>query len=249
MNRTPTATSIDWKKVFLAILIVAILGYQWYQNQGNLPQPPMGEQRELIEKGTTASRELGTAKERIRDQAKTTEPQKQTSQRTEGNATPHLSGDPSVNPSGDITSAQLAGNQSNTEPPVRGRDLFLKSSGGRNLTSPAGLIYTMGGGGEHRVDHVMRHAVDDENRPVHGVFEGDEESILRLIDEAYLLVQEGSSRVQSEDSDGNAVYTVSLQRRIGYEGGQRGARNGNRPLTRLRLVLQENRVITAYPYR
>ena len=72
---------------------------------------------------------------------------------------------------------------------------FFVSIGRTQLQSPAGLIYGMGGGGEHRVDHVMRHAKDDPSRPSHGVFDGDKESILRLIDEAYEMVK-GNSRIR-----------------------------------------------------
>ena len=51
-------------------------------------------------------------------------------------------------------------------------DPYLKSAGGKNLKSPAGLVYT-GGQKEHRTDHVLRHAHDIPNRDgPHGVFLG-----------------------------------------------------------------------------
>jgi hypothetical protein len=214
MNQPAADSSIDWKKVFLALLIIAILGYQWYQNQAN----PVA---------------IADRDPQLSEASDQTTPQ--TLPQTRSPALPPTLPQKS---GGDLSPTG-----------TRGRDVFLTSSGGRNLISPAGLIYTMGAGGEHRVDHVMRHSRDDKDRDVHGVFDGDEEDILRLIDEAYQLVKSGSRRVTTDDSDDNVVHTVAMERRIGYEGGQRGNRSRNRPLTRLRLVLRENRIITAYPYR
>jgi hypothetical protein len=126
---------------------------------------------------------------------------------------------------------------------------FLVPIGNNKLQSPAGLVYGMGGGGEHRVDHVMRHAKDDSSRPSHGVFDGDKESILELLDEAYEMVKSQSRYVKSESSRGNTAYTISMGRVIGYEGGQKGKRSNHKSLRSIRLVLDGDRVITAYPYR
>ena len=126
---------------------------------------------------------------------------------------------------------------------------FLEPLGNNRFRSPAGLIYGMGSGGEHRIDHVMRHARDDPGRPAHGVFEGDRDSILQLLDEAYEMVKSRSKYVKSEPSRGNTAYTISMGREVGYDGGQKGKRNNHRSLKSIRLVLDENRVITAYPYR
>jgi len=126
---------------------------------------------------------------------------------------------------------------------------YLKPVGKHDLQSPAGLVYGMGGGGEHRVDHVMRHARNDLSRPSHGVFDGDQTTILKLIDEAYQMVKEKSKYVKVESSGRNLEYTISIGRKIGYEGGEKGQRSNNRPLRVLRLILDGNRVITAYPFR
>ncbi len=126
---------------------------------------------------------------------------------------------------------------------------YLESIGGQNLKSPAGLIYSDGPRGEHRIEHVMRHADDITDRPVHGVFDGDRVSILRVLDEAYKKVLTNSSDVDIDDSDANTVYTIDMHRRIGYEGGERGRDRKNRELKRIRLVLSGERVITAFPYR
>ncbi len=68
------------------------------------------------------------------------------------------------------------------------------------------------------------------------------------IEEAYLLVQAGSPQVQSRHEGQRTVHEVNLQRRIGFVGGQEGGRRGNPPATRVRLVLEDDRVITAFPF-
>jgi hypothetical protein len=125
----------------------------------------------------------------------------------------------------------------------------LQSTGPRTWQSPAGLIYTMGPGGQHRIDHVMRHASDDPDRNVHGVFDADEQDdVLALLDEAYGLIQAGSERVRRQPSDdGRTEYTIEMSGRIGYVGGRSGARQGHPQTNRLNLILDGQRVITAYP--
>ena len=126
---------------------------------------------------------------------------------------------------------------------------FLRSVGKNRLESPEGLLYTMGPRGEHRVDHVLRHGRDMPNRPVHSVFEGGRNDILAVIDEAYSLVKSNSPRVRSSESRGNDAHVIRMQRKIGYEGGQKGKRNGYPSLENVKLILDGNRVITAYPSR
>ena len=126
---------------------------------------------------------------------------------------------------------------------------FLRSVGGNKFESPEGLLYTMGPRGEHRVDHVLRHGRDMPERPVHSVFDGDRNEILALIDEAYSLVKSNSPRVRSSNSRGNDEHTVRMQRKVGYEGGQKGKRKGYPSLQNVKLILDGNRVITSYPSR
>ena len=126
----------------------------------------------------------------------------------------------------------------------------LKKIGQNKFMSPAGLIYGMGPRGEHRIDHVMRHGKDDPSRPVHSVFEGDKRQILQTIDDAYGLVKEKSKYVKSSREGNRMEYTISLGKKIGYEGGQSGKRKKYPSLKKLKLILQDkNNVVTAYPYR
>lgn len=116
--------------------------------------------------------------------------------------------------------------------------------------SPAGLIYARGPQGEHRVDHVLRHAEDSPGRPDHGVFIGSREEILQLLDEAYLLIQQNSKRVSKQTEGDRTEYTIRFDRPIGYQGGRNGKRNNFPKVNRLRLVLEDEKsVVTAYPVR
>lgn len=126
---------------------------------------------------------------------------------------------------------------------------YLKDIGRNRFQSPAGLLYTMGPNREHRIDHILRHAEDESTRPVHSVFDGSREEILATIDEAYELVKAKSPRVRSSRSDGNDEYKIRMNRKVGYEGGQGGKRKGYPPLTNIKLILDGNRIITAYPFR
>jgi hypothetical protein len=115
--------------------------------------------------------------------------------------------------------------------------------------SAAGLLYTPGSREGHRLTHVLRHGDDQPLRPgLHGVFDGDDDDLLTVIDEAYLLVQAGSPQVQSRREGQRTVHEVDLRRRIGFVGGQEGRRRGNPPATHVRLVLEDDRVITAFPF-
>lgn len=121
----------------------------------------------------------------------------------------------------------------------------------RNIyESTAGLLYVPGSADGHRLDHVMKHAADDLDKKIHGVFDGDgdRDLILAVIDEAYLKAKKGGADVRSELQNGRRVYTVNLRRRIGQVGGEEGDRKGNPECRYLRIVLEnENEVVSAYP--
>ncbi|MFV0442639.1 MAG: hypothetical protein ACK5Q5_03605 [Planctomycetaceae bacterium] len=123
----------------------------------------------------------------------------------------------------------------------------LTNLGGKRFRSTAGLIYVQERS-EHRIDHVLRHGKDDQSRPVHGVFNGDRDTILAVIDEAWQLAQKGRPpKVEVEDQGDRTVYVVDLGRKIGYMGGQAGKRKRFPPCRHLQLVVEGNEVVTAYP--
>ncbi len=115
--------------------------------------------------------------------------------------------------------------------------------------STAGLRYTPGSAEGHRLRHVLRHTSDQPDRPgLHGVFDGAADGALAAIDEAYLLTKRGGPRVKTQRQGPRTVYEVDLARRIGYLGGQVGQRQGHPPASHIRLVLEGDRVITAFPF-
>lgn len=138
----------------------------------------------------------------------------------------------------------------NNEVSTREIQDILASDTRRVYTSPAGLRYTGGSLQGHRLKHLMTHARDKPNRQgQHGVFDSDDAAeIVALVDEAYLQAQTGrDTRVQNEDE--RIVYDVNLRRRIGYIGGTSGNRK-NRPTAKhVRLVVESDRLITAFPVR
>lgn len=137
--------------------------------------------------------------------------------------------------------------QSTTPPAAAPKLGELTDLGGRRYRSTAGLIYVPLRS-EHRLEHVLRHAEDDQSKPVHGVFSGDKATILALIDEAYQLAQKGRPpKVTTEEDGERTIYVVDLGRKIGYMGGQSGKRRSFPPCKHLQLVLEGREVITAYP--
>lgn len=122
---------------------------------------------------------------------------------------------------------------------------WLKDIGGNKFQSPAGLVYT--GGREHRVDHVLLHCSDNTSKPTHGIFVGDAVTVMKMVDEAYELVKSGSSKVESSRSGDKMTHTASMGRVVGHTGGRKAQRDGKRELRKIKLVLADNRVITAFP--
>src|SRR5690606_29096933 len=113
--------------------------------------------------------------------------------------------------------------------------------------SPAGLLYTPGSAEGHRLEHLRRHTKDDPSRPgSHGVFDGDMKGALATIDDAYQRAKKGQ-RTTTQQEDGRTIYTVDMGGRIGFIGGREGNRKRQPMARRVRLVVEGNRVITAYP--
>ena len=249
MNFSKTPKPVDWKKILVVAIVLGIAGYQWYVQNVAVKSEAETVARDSGGNDAKDAPELitgtGTGGDK-KPKANKTPSNTTANQKIAGT----ISDNQSTLPKAAASRNNGAATKAVTEQPVVTESKeFLESIGGKNLRSPAGLIYGMGGGGEHRVDHVMKHGVDDPDRPSHGVFDGDKATILKLLDEAYEMVKSKSKSVKSESSQGNTAYTISMGRKIGYEGGEKGNRSGNRGLNSVRLVLDGERVITAYPYR
>lgn len=125
----------------------------------------------------------------------------------------------------------------------------LTSIGRNTWQSPLGLRYSgRDPEGLTRVEHVMRHAKDMPNRPgSHGVYEGNQETIFALIDEAWDKARKSNLRPSNEG--GRSSYTVPMGRRVGFLGGMEGARRRNPALQRVFIVFETGttNIVTAFP--
>ncbi|GAB5403575.1 MAG: hypothetical protein Aurels2KO_18060 [Aureliella sp.] len=148
---------------------------------------------------------------------------------------------------GGASSRSVAGDEQNSA----GQSLkygFLKDIGRGVFQSPAGLQYVpMSNEEKHRLNHIKRHLEDQPSRPVHGVFDGDMAQVVRWLDEAYLLVKSGDKRARQSESGRRDVYDVRFEKPIGYVGGKAGKRKNKPDARNLRMVLEGNKVVTAYP--
>ncbi len=125
---------------------------------------------------------------------------------------------------------------------------ILRDLGRERYLSPAGLQYTPGSQEGHRLEHLKRHLADQPSRAgSHGVFEGDMEAVLRLLDQAYGKAKANAAGVTEQQDQDRTIYTVDMGKRIGYVGGRDGNRRRKPMARRLRIVLEGTRVITAYP--
>ena len=124
---------------------------------------------------------------------------------------------------------------------------LLREISADRYVSPAGLMYTPGSAEGHRLKHLQRHTEDQPNRPgSHGVFDGGMEKALKTIDSAYERAKKNQRTTKREDQ-GRTILTVDMGGRVGYVGGREGNRKRKPMARRVRLILEGNRVITAYP--
>jgi hypothetical protein len=124
----------------------------------------------------------------------------------------------------------------------------LKPIGRERYESPAGLIYGPGSEEGHRLEHIQRHLTDQPNRPgSHGVFEGDMAAFLVAIDDTYKRARGHAKGTKQREEEGALVYEAPFDRAIGFMGGSEGKRRGNPKLKRLRIVVRDRNLITAFP--
>ncbi len=128
---------------------------------------------------------------------------------------------------------------------------ILQETAPDDFLSPAGLRYTRGGPEGHRLLHIERHLKDDPTRPgSHGVFDGDMTQVVRWLDEAYELAKRGAKGTAKHDEgDGRTRYEASFSKPIGYVGGRDGKRDNNPDARKVRIILEGNKVITAFPIK
>lgn len=124
----------------------------------------------------------------------------------------------------------------------------LEEIGRDKYKTAAGLVFGRGSVDRTRLAHLMTHTVDEPNRPgQHGVFdESDPARLVQLVDEVYRLAIAGKYATK-ETEDRRDVYTIDLGHRIGYIGGESGHRRHHPPAHHIRLVVDGEYFITAYP--
>ncbi len=126
---------------------------------------------------------------------------------------------------------------------------MLREVGRDRFVSPAGLMYLPGSEEGHRIEHIRKHMADIPDRPgKHGVFEGDMKQVLTWIDDAYARGKRGAKGVRKTQEANRTVYEAPFNEPIGYIGGRDGARSGNPPAKRIRLVVEGDKVVTAFPF-
>ena len=127
---------------------------------------------------------------------------------------------------------------------------YLKEVSSDNYLSPAGLRYTPGSEEGHRLKHLARHLEDQPSREnTHGVFYGDMPQVLRWLDDTYERAEAGEKGTSKRSDRGRVVYEAGFDKPIGFVGGKPGKRKGNPEARRIRLVTDDRRVITAFPYQ
>ncbi|MCY2973789.1 MAG: hypothetical protein NTW52_03885 [Planctomycetota bacterium] len=136
--------------------------------------------------------------------------------------------------------------QDNKQGPTFG---YLKSLGRDRYASPEGLVYAPGSEEGHRLKHVERHIVDMPDRAgSHGVFEGSMAEFLTTIDQGYQKASSKAKGTKIRDEEGMTIMEITFDKKIGFVGGSEGRRKGNPSTKRLRIVLNGDRVITAFPF-
>lgn len=126
---------------------------------------------------------------------------------------------------------------------------ILRETGRDRYVSVEGLQYNPGSEEGHRLKHLERHLKDMPDRPgKHGVFDGEMKDALKWIDDAYARGKRGAKGVRKTQEDNRTIYEAPFTQPIGYIGGRDGRRDGNPPAKRLRLVVEGNKFITAFPF-
>jgi hypothetical protein len=227
-------SKINWKQIAIVAVILGVAAFQYYRtqqaekNSGNQDVATLGIPDQL-------------------DLDSSLKKQNNSGAKNDPNTADDLFGQNSSRPKGSTQDGNRSGSRAEAATPDKP---YLKDGRRGTKVSPAGLVYTGSRSGEHRTEHVLRHAKDQPNRPGnHGVFDADGDDVFRLIDEAYGLIKKNSRQVSKDPPrDGKTAYLINMNRRIGYRGGKSGNRAGKPAAKKMKLILAEDRVITAYPY-
>ncbi len=238
----------NWLKILYILIFLSVAGYAYWQQNFGKPQPDkVANARGEFPDETSVASTTGASV--------TSNPT--SSNGSESNPTQSKDRKTLVDPKDQANRSSGAGTLTNDDQKSQAKNLAAKygvdsfrwSKVERDkFTSKEGLIYVMGPRNEHRLEHIFRHTKNQPDRPgKHGVFDGNPDQVLTLLDQAYKLVKLRSPDVKSEQDGNRTVYEINLKKRIGYIGGQTGKRNDNPPARKIKLVLEGKNVVTAYP--
>lgn len=146
-------------------------------------------------------------------------------------------------------SSKTPSSTAKSKSPPQSVEDYLKEVGKNRFESPAGLIYKPGSEEGHRLKHIERHLRDIPERPgSHGVYEGSMVEFLIAIDDAVTRAKRKLKGTSMEEDDGAMVYEASFDKPIGFLGGETGKRKKNPKVKKMRVVIQDDAVITAFPF-
>lgn len=114
--------------------------------------------------------------------------------------------------------------------------------------STKGLYYSSTGS-VNRIQHILRHTLDNPSRNLHGVFTSNNTEVFNIIDEAWMHISNMDSQLigyESWSSGTYVSYIVDMARPIGYIGGVTGAHLGFPITNYVQIVLEGTNVISAY---
>lgn len=255
------AIPAKWAVAIIAALIVYVLLQprlnQWFG--WNLPSVASltGDEpaKATPKKKTEANR--SSASKSNKSQAATDDPElesKKPQQKSPGK--PKSSSEPN-NPPPSQSKASSNGTESSKtssstgkskSPPLSVED-YLKEVGKNRFESPAGLIYKPGSEEGHRLKHIERHLKDIPDRPgSHGVFDGSMVEFLIAIDDTVTRAKRKLKGTSMEDDDGAMVYEAPFDKPIGFLGGETGKRKKNPKVKKIKVVVRDDAVITAFPF-
>jgi hypothetical protein len=150
--------------------------------------------------------------------------------------------------SNDTESSKTSGSATTSNSPSKSIEDYLKEVGKNRFESPAGLIYKPGSEEGHRLKHIERHLKDMPDRPgSHGVFDGSMVEFLIAIDDTVTRAKRKLKGTTMKEDDGAMVYEASFDKPIGFLGGETGKRKRNPKVKKMKVVVRDDAVITAFP--
>lgn len=239
MNRTPTppnrgAKQPIWKARSTAGAIAVVVLVAGYSLVAPAISRKIGIQLPTISADRDGSVRVGSSQQPPPSDATANSPTDSNLQLDRGESIDRGESSPSTDPAASQADDEL----------LYGR---LREISPDRYVSISGLLYTPGSAEGHRLEHLRRHTRDQPGRAgSHGVFDGDMSDAIETVDLAYERAKKGQRTTKSTDQ-GRTIYTVDMGKRVGYVGGRTGNQRRKPMARRVRLVLEGNRLITAYP--